>query len=64
MLPNPMDLARQADLDVVVEAIGGTHEALHLTLAAMAAGKHVGTANKALLALHGGEIFDQAHRHA
>ena len=63
MLPTPLDLARQPDLDVVVEAIGGTHEALHLTLAAMAAGKHVVTANKALLALHGDEIFEQAHRH-
>jgi homoserine dehydrogenase len=45
---------------VVVEAIGGTDAALSMVLSAMAAGKDVVTANKALLAEHGPEIFARA----
>ncbi len=48
------------DIDVVVELIGGTTVARELVLAAIAAGKHVVTANKALLAVHGTEIFAAA----
>ncbi len=47
-------------VDIVVELIGGCGAARELTLAAIAAGKHVVTANKALLAVHGGEIFAAA----
>ncbi len=47
-------------VDIVVELIGGCGVARELTLAAIAAGKHVVTANKALLAVHGGEIFAAA----
>ena len=47
-------------VDIVVELIGGYGAAKQLTLDAIAAGKHVVTANKALLALHGKEIFDAA----
>jgi homoserine dehydrogenase len=47
---------------VVVELIGGTTVARTAVLAALAAGKHVVTANKALLAEHGPEIYDAAHR--
>jgi homoserine dehydrogenase len=47
-------------IDVVIELIGGTGVARELVLAAIAAGKHVITANKALLAIHGTEIFAAA----
>ena len=45
------------DVDIVVELIGGTRVAKDLVLAAIENGKHVVTANKALLATHGNEIF-------
>ncbi|HET9820425.1 MAG TPA: homoserine dehydrogenase [Burkholderiaceae bacterium] len=47
-------------IDIVVELIGGTGIAKQLVLEAIAAGKHVVTANKALLAVHGNEIFAAA----
>jgi homoserine dehydrogenase len=47
-------------IDIVVELIGGTSIAKTLVLEAIAAGKHVVTANKALLAVHGSEIFAAA----
>jgi homoserine dehydrogenase len=50
------------DIDVVVELIGGYGIARQLVLEAINAGKHVVTANKALLAIHGTEIFAAAHR--
>ena len=49
------------NIDVVVELIGGYGIAKALVLEAIAAGKHVVTANKALLAVHGTEIFQAAH---
>jgi homoserine dehydrogenase len=49
-------------IDVVVELIGGYGIAKQLVLEAIEAGKHVVTANKALLAVHGTEIFAAAHR--
>ena len=49
------------DIDIVVELIGGYGIAKSLVLEAIAAGKHVVTANKALLAVHGTEIFAAAH---
>ncbi|HTP71289.1 MAG TPA: homoserine dehydrogenase [Burkholderiaceae bacterium] len=48
-------------IDIVVELIGGTTIAKTLVLEAIAEGKHVVTANKALLAVHGNEIFAAAH---
>jgi len=48
------------DIDVVIELIGGYGIAKTLVLAAINAGKHVVTANKALLAVHGDEIFAAA----
>jgi homoserine dehydrogenase len=48
------------DISIVVELIGGCGIAKQLVLEAIAAGKHVVTANKALLAMHGGEIFAAA----
>ena len=47
-------------VDIVIELIGGYDIARRMTLAAVSAGKHVVTANKALLALHGAEIFEAA----
>jgi homoserine dehydrogenase len=47
-------------VEIVVELIGGQERARELVLAAIAAGKHVVTANKALLANHGNEIFAAA----
>ena len=48
------------EIDIVVELIGGYDTARELVLEAIAAGKHVVTANKALLAVHGTEIFAAA----
>ena len=48
------------EIDIVVELIGGYGIARTLVLEAIAAGKHVVTANKALLAVHGSEIFAAA----
>ncbi len=53
---------KRADIDIVCELIGGTTLAKEATLAAITAGKHVVTANKALLAEHGAEIFEAAER--
>ena len=49
------------DIDIVVELIGGYGIAKALVLEAISAGKHVVTANKSLLAVHGTEIFAAAH---
>ncbi|MEY3419315.1 MAG: hypothetical protein RJA46_1086 [Pseudomonadota bacterium] len=49
------------EIDIVVELIGGYGIAKELVLEAIAAGKHVVTANKALIAVHGNEIFKAAH---
>ncbi|MDX2091923.1 MAG: homoserine dehydrogenase [Kofleriaceae bacterium] len=53
---------RRADVDIVCELIGGTSLARTAVLAAIAAGKHVITANKALLAEHGAEVFAAAEK--
>lgn len=50
------------DVDVVVEAIGGEDDAKTLVCAAVAANKHVVTANKALIAVHGNEIMPAARQ--
>jgi homoserine dehydrogenase len=54
------DVVRDPEIDIVVELIGGYGIARELTLEAIAHGKHVVTANKALLAVHGNEIFGAA----
>jgi len=56
-------LIARPDLDAVIELVGGTSIAKELVLEAIAAGKHVVTANKALLAVHGTEIFAAARKH-
>ncbi len=55
------EIIANPDIDIVVELIGGYGIAKALVLEAIAAGKHVVTANKALLAVHGTEIFAAAH---
>ena len=54
------DVLANPDIDVVVELIGGYDPARGFILKAMENGKHVVTANKALLAIHGDEIFSSA----
>lgn len=54
------EVAENPDVDIVLELIGGTDDAKRLVLQAIAAGKHVVTANKALIAEHGDEIFAAA----
>jgi homoserine dehydrogenase len=49
-------------VEIAIELVGGTDAARRLILRAIEAGKHVVTANKALLAVHGAEIFDAAAR--
>src|SRR5215468_6287833 len=51
------------DVQIVIELLGGLEPARTFILRALAAGKHVVTANKALLAHHGAEIFAAARRH-
>ncbi|MGC9162769.1 MAG: homoserine dehydrogenase [Thiomonas sp.] len=53
-------VVRRPDIDIVVELIGGLDPAQRLVRAAIDAGKHVVTANKALLAWHGNELFAAA----
>jgi homoserine dehydrogenase len=57
---NLADVVRHPDIDIVVELIGGDEPARTLVLEAIGRGKHVVTANKALLAKHGNEIFEAA----
>lgn len=57
------DVLDDPAIDVVLELIGGYGVAKQVILDAMARGKHVVTANKALLAVHGEEIFEAAARH-
>ncbi|AWB32609.1 homoserine dehydrogenase [Orrella marina] len=56
------EVVRDPQIDIVVELIGGVTLARELLLEAIAHGKHVVTANKALLAMHGTEIFEAASR--
>jgi homoserine dehydrogenase len=60
LVDDPFQVVNHPEIDVVVEAIGGTTIARDLVLRAIANGKHVVTANKALLAEHGSEIFANA----
>lgn len=54
------DVARNPEVDILVELIGGTDVAKDLVLEAIGNGKHIVTANKALIALHGDEVFAAA----
>ena len=54
---NLADVATNPDVDVLVEVIGGVNFAYELVTTALKEGKHVVTANKALIASHGNELF-------
>jgi homoserine dehydrogenase len=56
------EVVANPNIDIIVELIGGYEPAHSLALQAIANGKHVVTANKALLARHGNELFDVARR--
>ena len=56
------DVVNDPDIDIVVELIGGYSPARELALAAIENGKHVVTANKALIAVHGNELFEAAQK--
>ncbi len=57
---NPFEVVDNPEVDIVVELIGGYEPARDLVLRAIENGKHVVTANKALIAMHGNEIFAAA----
>ena len=59
---HPRQVVDDPEVDVVVELMGGVDAARELVLRAVEQGKHVVTANKALIALHGNEIFTAADR--
>ncbi len=59
---DPFEIVNDPEIEVVVELIGGYEPAKSLVLQAIANGKHVVTANKALIALHGNEIFAAAEK--
>ena len=62
LVSDPFEVVNNAEVDIVIELIGGYEPALELVMRAIANGKHVVTANKALIALHGNEIFAEAQR--
>lgn len=57
---DPFSVVENPDVEIVVELIGGTDPARELVMRALDTEKHVVTANKALIALHGNEIFARA----
>ena len=57
-----LEVVNHPDIDIVIELIGGTTVAKDLILRAITNGKHIVTANKALLARHGNEIFAAAQK--
>ena len=59
---NAFDVVNDPDIQIVVELIGGYTVARDLVLHAIRSGKHVVTANKALIAMHGNEIFAAAQQ--
>ncbi|MBS0293264.1 MAG: homoserine dehydrogenase, partial [Proteobacteria bacterium] len=63
LLDDPLRLAADPGVDVVLELAGGTADARDWVLTALAHGKHVVTANKALLATHGEALAQAAARH-
>ena len=57
---DPMDIINDPEIDIVLELIGGAGPVKEMVLKAIENGKHVVTANKSLIALHGNEIFAKA----
>ena len=63
LIADPMQIVSDPEIDIVVELIGGNQPAYRLIMKAIECSKHVVTANKALIANHGNEIFKAAHEH-
>ncbi|GMR07147.1 MAG: homoserine dehydrogenase [Gammaproteobacteria bacterium] len=59
---DPMEVVNDPEVDIVIELIGGYDPAKQLVMTAINNGKHVVTANKALIALHGDELFSAAQQ--
>ncbi|MEB3205801.1 MAG: homoserine dehydrogenase [Vampirovibrionales bacterium] len=60
---DPQALIHRDDVQIVVETMGGITDAYDCVKAALLAKKHVVTANKALIATHGSELFELARKH-
>ncbi|RIX50554.1 homoserine dehydrogenase [Paenibacillus nanensis] len=60
---DPWEVIRHPEIDVIVEVMGGIANTKEYILEALSLGKHVVTANKDLMALHGPEILAKAHEH-
>jgi homoserine dehydrogenase len=60
---NPDEILNDPEIDVVIEVMGGTSETKPYLLSALRQGKHVVTANKDLMALHGSELLKVASEH-
>lgn len=59
---DPWDIVNHPEIDIIVEVMGGIADTKHYILEALARGKHVVTANKDLMALHGAEILAEASK--
>lgn len=57
---DPFEIVNDPDIEIVVELVGGDDMPLKAVMTALDNGKHVVTANKALIALHGNDIFEKA----
>lgn len=57
---DPWEIINHADIDVIVEVMGGIAQTKEYIMAALAQGKHIVTANKDLMAMHGQEILEKA----
>jgi homoserine dehydrogenase len=62
LVPDAQRVLDDPDVQIVIELLGGLEPARSFILRAFQAGKHMVTANKALLAHHGAELFDEARR--
>lgn len=60
---DPLSIVNDPQIDIVCEMMGGEQPALDLIMTAISQGKHVITANKALIAIHGNDIFEAARKH-
>src|SRR3989449_625183 len=62
MTPDAARVLADPSIQIIIELVGGLEPARSFILKALGAGKHVVTANKALLAHHGAELYDEARR--
>jgi homoserine dehydrogenase len=62
IISDGLDIAKDPEIDILIELIGGTKIAKDIVMTAIGNGKHVITANKKLIAEHGPEIFEAANK--